>query len=122
MQLATAHSEKVAEKKDSDSSITVEIAGDVEAIRVANITDDQQPGTSREEQIPVCATWTQGYSLQELSRLQQEDDGIGPILAAKVNCIRPDGQTLAALSPKTRHYAVIWDNLVVSTCSSVLYR
>jgi len=83
MQLATPHSENVDEKKASDSIITVEIAGDAEATRVATINDDQQPGTSSEAQIPVCATWTQGYDLQELSRVQREDDGIVSILGRR---------------------------------------
>ena len=73
---------------------------------------DQVPSTSNSSKGDVYGgKWECGKSRLDMSKDQQEDPDIGPILSAKKEGIRPQWQEMLNKSPATRHYWLIWDML-----------
>lgn len=67
--------------------------------------------------------WCSQYTCKEMDAMQDadtQDSGIGTIAKA-VNAVKkPDNSKMAAKSPESRHYWIIWDQFLVK--EGVLYR
>ena len=66
------------------------------------------------------STWLEGYTPDQLHRLQQEDDDLAPVYEWKHSGIKPDRDAIACHSPATRK---LWINLeMIELIDDVLYQ
>lgn len=75
-------------------------------------------GTTKLKVIPKTKTkpkfsWADGRSIEDMRRLQEEDDDIGPVLFAKKNDIIPSQQEALNMSTASRLYLLLWNMLKV---------
>ena len=94
----------------------------VKATRGGSENSKPEPGPSsqgqerpKEQQNPATSVmaWVGSKSSEDLSRLQDTDPDIGPILRAKVQGIRPSSKEMVSMSPASRHYWILWESLVI---------
>ena len=85
----------------------------MKATRGGSESSKPEPGPSsqgqerpKEQQDPATSVmaWVGSKSSEDLSRLQDTDPDIGPILKAKVQGIRPSSKEIVSMRPASRHY------------------
>ena len=57
-------------------------------------------------------TWFEGYSSQEINKLQKEDSDLGILHIWNEEGNKPDAQKISKYSPAIRKYWLNWDNLI----------
>ena len=80
-------------------------------IQQVKIRKSSKLNVQKESYTQNKTTWFQGYSANELSKLQREDPNIGPLIQWMEAKERPFGAEMCTSSPETRNYWNYWNSL-----------
>ena len=107
-----------SEEKSTDSMVkgtdSAKVArADVQASGVVSPYQRVKEVSTAKKGDLLCSAMVGTATVSEAKKTQLEDPDIGPVLPAKVAGIETDSHKIVTKSPTCRHYAVLWDELVL---------